>query len=74
MSCPGDRCRRSTSSRVSYAQTRSPAGSVNSNFELSLHGGGGAPARVNDRQWENQVKLYQPPDSLYVVPRAPTGR
>jgi hypothetical protein len=42
------------------------------NLYISLHGGGGAPARVNDGQWQNQVKLYQPPDSLYVVPRAPT--
>jgi len=42
------------------------------NLYLSLHGGGGAPARVNDQQWENQIKLYQPPDSLYIAPRAPT--
>jgi poly(3-hydroxybutyrate) depolymerase len=42
------------------------------NLYISLHGGGGAPAGVNDGQWQNQVKLYQPPDSLYVVPRAPT--
>ena len=42
------------------------------NLYLSLHGGGGAPARVNDRQWENQVRLYQPADSLYIAPRAPT--
>ena len=27
---------------------------------ISMHGGGGAPARVNDRQWENQKRLYQP--------------
>ena len=25
---------------------------------ISLHGGGGAPKRVNDRQWENQKRLY----------------
>lgn len=42
------------------------------NLYLSLHGGGGAPARVNDRQWENQIRLYQPKDALYVAPRAPT--
>lgn len=42
------------------------------NLYLSLHGGGGAPARVNDRQWENQVRLYQPKDALYIAPRAPT--
>jgi len=27
---------------------------------------------VNDQQWENQVRLYQPPDSLYIAPRAPS--
>lgn len=42
------------------------------NLYLSLHGGGGAPARVNNQQWENQVRLYQPADSLYIAPRAPT--
>ena len=42
------------------------------NLYISMHGGGGAPARVNDQQWKNQVKLYQPKDSLYVAPRAPT--
>ena len=42
------------------------------NLYLSLHGGGGTAARVNDRQWENQVKLYQPENSLYIAPRAPT--
>ena len=39
---------------------------------LSLHGGGGAPARVNDRQWENQKGLYSPKEGIYVAPRAPT--
>ena len=42
------------------------------NLYLSMHGGGGAPAALNDQQWENQVKLYQPKDSLYIAPRAPT--
>jgi hypothetical protein len=42
------------------------------NLFLSLHGGGGAPKALNDSQWENQIKLYQPPDSLYIAPRAPT--
>ena len=40
---------------------------------ISMHGGGGAPAQVNDSQWRNQIRLYQPPDSLYLVPRAPTN-
>lgn len=39
---------------------------------LSLHGGGGAAARVNDRQWENQKGLYSPKEGIYVAPRAPT--
>ncbi len=39
---------------------------------ISMHGGGNAPARVNDQQWQNQIKLYQPKDALYIAPRAPT--
>ncbi len=31
---------------------------------ISMHGGGGAPARVNDRQWENQKRLYEPPEGV----------
>ena len=40
-----------------------------------MHGGGGAPRRVNESQWENQIKLgkaYKPAAGLYVAPRAPT--
>jgi len=37
---------------------------------ISLHGGGGAPASVNDQQWENQKKLYKPNNSVYLCPRA----
>ena len=39
---------------------------------ISMHGGGGAPAEVNDQQWRNQIKLYQPDEGIYVAPRAPT--
>ena len=39
---------------------------------ISLHGGGGAPTHVNDRQWENQKRLYAPQEGVYLVPRAPT--
>ncbi|YCM46294.1 dienelactone hydrolase family protein [Verrucomicrobiaceae bacterium 227] len=39
---------------------------------ISMHGGGGAPAKVNDGQWNNQVSLYQPEEGYYVAPRAPT--
>jgi hypothetical protein len=40
---------------------------------ISMHGGGNAPARVNDRQWENQKRLYEPEEGVYVAPRAPTN-
>jgi hypothetical protein len=39
---------------------------------ISLHGGGGAPKRVNDSQWNNQKRLYRVPEGVYVAPRAPT--
>lgn len=39
---------------------------------ISLHGGGGAPPEVNDGQWNNQKRLYQPAEGLYFVPRSPT--
>ncbi len=39
---------------------------------ISMHGGGGAPKAVNDRQWENQKKLYTLEEGIYLVPRAPT--
>ncbi len=39
---------------------------------ISMHGGGGAPKEVNDRQWLNQQKLYEPAEGIYVAPRAPT--
>ncbi len=40
---------------------------------ISLHGGGGAPPAVNDQQWENQKRLYQLDEGIYVAPRAPTN-
>ncbi|MFN7290110.1 MAG: transglutaminase domain-containing protein, partial [Pirellula sp.] len=39
---------------------------------ISMHGGGGAPPRVNTQQWENQKKLYKPEEGVYLAPRAPT--
>lgn len=39
---------------------------------ISMHGGGGAPAAVNDKQWQNQIELYKPKEGIYVAPRAPT--
>jgi hypothetical protein len=38
---------------------------------ISMHGGGGAPTQVNDQQWENQKRLYQPKEGIYCAPRAP---
>jgi hypothetical protein len=40
---------------------------------ISLHGGGNARAAVNDRQWENQKKLYTVDEGIYLAPRAPTN-
>ena len=40
---------------------------------ISLHGGGNAPAAVNDQQWKNQIGLYKPSEGVYVAPRAPTN-
>ncbi len=39
---------------------------------ISMHGGGGAPPQVNDQQLQNQIRLYQPEEGIYVAPRAPT--
>jgi predicted esterase len=40
---------------------------------ISMHGGGGAPAKVNEQQWKNQIGLYQPAEGIYLAPRAPTN-
>lgn len=40
---------------------------------ISMHGGGGAPAAVNDQQWRNQIRLYAPAEGIVVAPRAPTN-
>lgn len=40
---------------------------------ISMHGGGNAPSRVNDRQWENQKHLYKLEEGVYLAPRAPTN-
>lgn len=39
---------------------------------FSMHGGGGAPARVNEQQWENQKRLYELEEGIYLAPRGPT--
>lgn len=40
---------------------------------ISMHGGGGVAARVNDQQWENQKRLYQLQEGIYLAPRAATN-
>ncbi|MEO5917575.1 MAG: dienelactone hydrolase family protein [Luteolibacter sp.] len=40
---------------------------------ISMHGGGNGPAEMNDQQWQNQIKLYQPKEGIYLAPRAPTN-
>lgn len=39
---------------------------------ISMHGGGGAPPKVNDQQWQNQKRLYTPQEGVYFVPRSPS--
>jgi predicted esterase len=41
---------------------------------ISMHGGGEAPERVNTQQWQNQIRLYQPEEGIYIAPRAPTDK
>lgn len=38
---------------------------------ISMHGGGNTATSVNDQQWNNQIRLYQPREGVYVAPRAP---
>jgi pimeloyl-ACP methyl ester carboxylesterase len=40
---------------------------------ISLHGGGNAPPKINDQQWENQRTLYPIKEGFCIVPRAPTN-
>ena len=44
---------------------------------ISMHGGGGAPASVNDQQWDNQKHLYDKTmnslEGMYLAPRASTN-
>ncbi len=41
---------------------------------ISMHGGGGTRASVNDQQWKNQITLYRPEEGVYLAPRAPTDK
>jgi len=49
---------------------------------ISMHGGGGPDdpkandpelVKMNDGQWQNQIRLYQPPEGIYIAPRGPTN-
>ncbi|MFI3267391.1 MAG: alpha/beta hydrolase [Rikenellaceae bacterium] len=40
---------------------------------ITMHGGGGTKPEANDKQWENQKKLYTPQEGVYFVPRSPTN-
>ncbi|CAF0766959.1 unnamed protein product [Adineta ricciae] len=52
-----------------YSQTKPPTGH---SLWISMHGGGGCPAPDNDQQYQNQQKLYDPSEGIWVVPRSPT--
>lgn len=41
---------------------------------ISMHGGGGTRASVNEQQWRNQIGLYQPEEGVYLAPRAPSDK
>ncbi|MDR1170639.1 MAG: alpha/beta hydrolase, partial [Prevotellaceae bacterium] len=36
---------------------------------ISMHGGGNTSDAVNDRQWSNQMRLYEPKEGVYIAPR-----
>ena len=40
---------------------------------IVMHGGGNAPASLNDQQWSSMHTLYSPKNALVVAPRAPTN-
>lgn len=60
-----------------YYQINGEEPSDGRNFFISLHGGGGAPAEVNDQQYQNQKHLYdaiiKKTEGVYLAPRAPTN-
>ena len=56
-----------------WKTTRGERPATGHSLWISLHGGGNAPAAVNDQQWKNQQHLYAPAEGIYVAPRAPTN-
>lgn len=59
-----------TSMKFAYRRFGNPGPNGRSLY-ISMHGGGGAPPAVNDQQWDNQKRLYEPEEGIYVAPRAP---
>jgi poly(3-hydroxybutyrate) depolymerase len=37
---------------------------------ISMHGGGNTSDAVNDKQWSNQIRLYEPEEGIYLAPRS----
>ncbi len=56
-----------------WYEVKGPAPQKGRSLWISMHGGGGAPAEVNDQQWDNQKRLYRPEEGVYLAPRAPTN-
>ncbi len=52
-----------------HAPTDQPRGR---SLFISMHGGGNAAPDVNEKQWQNQIRLYEPAEGVYLAPRAPT--
>lgn len=53
-------------------RTFGDAPSTGRSLWISMHGGGGTTHEENDEQWQNQIRLYEPPEGIVVAPRAPT--
>ncbi|MDR2293407.1 MAG: alpha/beta hydrolase [Prevotellaceae bacterium] len=37
---------------------------------ISMHGGGNTSDAVNNEQWNNQIRLYEPEEGVYLAPRS----
>jgi pimeloyl-ACP methyl ester carboxylesterase len=37
---------------------------------ISMHGGGNTSDSVNNKQWSNQIRLYEPKEGVYLAPRS----
>lgn len=52
-----------------FSRTKPPTGH---SLWISMHGGGGCPTSTNDQQYNSHMKLYNPNEGIWVVPRSPT--